>query len=68
MEMPGTTPKDSPFAGMMHTFFETGPAESGMPTKMNEAALAGMLGGSIPEEPAVGGRIFQRFRGIGIRR
>jgi beta-glucosidase len=51
MEMPGSMPPDSPFAAMMHTFFATGPASSAPPTKLNEAVLAGMLGGVIPEEP-----------------
>ena len=50
MEMPGEVPSDSPFAGMMHTYFRTRPEESGAPTKPNLAALAGMLGGTIPEE------------------
>jgi beta-glucosidase len=51
MEMPGSISPDSPFAAMMHTFFATGPASSAPPTKLNEAVLAGMLGGVIPEEP-----------------
>ena len=50
MEMPGEVPNDSPFAGMMHTYFRTSPAPEGAPTKPNIAALAGMLGGTIPEE------------------
>ena len=61
MEMPGTSPPDSPFAAMMHTFFETGSKSSAMPTKMNEAVLAGMLGGTIPEEPKTGGMDFSAF-------
>ena len=55
MEMPGEVPDDSPFAGMMHTYFRTAPAHTGAPTKPNLAALAGMLGGTIPEEPKSGG-------------
>ncbi|WP_233581098.1 glycoside hydrolase family 3 protein [Acidipila sp. EB88] len=55
MEMPGEVPDDSPFAGMMHTYFRTAPARTAAPTKPNEAALAGMLGGTIPEEPKGGG-------------
>ena len=55
MEMPGVVPDDSPFAGMMHTYFRTAPANTGAPTKPNLAALAGMLGGTIPEEPKSGG-------------
>jgi beta-glucosidase len=50
MEMPGEVPNDSPFAGMMHTYFRTAATSEGAPTKPNEAALAGMLGGTIPEE------------------
>jgi len=61
MEMPGTIPVDSPFAAMMHTYFETKPNAGGMPTKLNEAMLAGMLGGTIPEEPNAGGMDFSAF-------
>jgi beta-glucosidase len=50
MEMPGEVADTSPFAGMMHTFFHTRPENSAAPTKPNLAALAGMLGGTIPEE------------------
>ncbi|QMV18919.1 beta-glucosidase [Granulicella sp. 5B5] len=50
MEMPGLPPPDSPFAGMMNTFYATKPLNSEI-TKPNVAALAGMLGGTIPEEP-----------------
>jgi beta-glucosidase len=50
MEMPGEVPDDSPFAGMMHTYFRTRAENAGAPTKPNLAALAGMLGGTIPEE------------------
>ena len=52
MEMPGVVPADSPFAAMIHTFFRTGPTPPEKPRKMNEATLAGLLGGNIPEEPA----------------
>jgi len=55
MEMPGEVPNDSPFAGMMHTYFRTAPVSANAPTKPNLAALAGMLGGTIPEEPKTGG-------------
>lgn len=54
MEMPGEVPDDSPFAGMMHTYFRTEPTTTAAPTKPNEAALAGMLGGTIPEETGGG--------------
>jgi beta-glucosidase len=50
MEMPGEVADDSPFASMMHTFFRTRPENSAAPSKPNLAALAGMLGGTIPEE------------------
>jgi beta-glucosidase len=52
MEMPGQTPDDSPFAGLMHTFFRTAPPSTRPPAKPDLSALAGMLGGTIPEEPA----------------
>ena len=55
MEMPGEVPSDSPFAGMMRTYFRTAPTSAAAPTKPNVAALAGMLGGTIPEEPKSGG-------------
>jgi beta-glucosidase len=61
MEMPGEVPADSPFAGMMHTYFRTRPEESGAPTKPNIAALAGMLGGTIPEETKGGGMDLNAF-------
>ncbi len=61
MEMPGEVPDDSPFAGMMHTYFRTRPESSGPPTKPNLAALAGMLGGTIPEETKGGGMDLDAF-------
>ncbi len=51
MEMPGEIPPDSPFAAMMHFYYSTSPKSTAPPTKPNLAALAGMLGGTIPEEP-----------------
>ncbi len=51
MEMPGEINPSSPFAGMMHTYFRTSAEVAKPVTKLNEAVLAGMLGGSIPEEP-----------------
>ncbi len=53
MEMPGSVPDSSPFAGMMHTFFRTAPPPTTPPAKPNLSALAGILGGTIPEEPDV---------------
>ena len=61
MEMPGEVADDSPFAGMMHTYFRTRPENSGPPTKPNLAALAGMLGGTIPEETKGGGMDMSAF-------
>ena len=61
MEMPGEVPSDSPFAGMMHTYFRTRPENAGAPTKPNIAALAGMLGGTIPEETKGGGMDLNAF-------
>ena len=55
MEMPGSVAPDSPFAAMMHTFFKTSPAGTVPPAEPNDAVLAGILGGTIPEEPAQGG-------------
>lgn len=52
MEMPGIIPADSPFSGMMKTYFSTAPSPTGPVSKPNEAAMAGMLGGTIPEERA----------------
>lgn len=52
MEMPGIQPPNSPMAALIHTFFETTPPPpSGGTAKLDAEALAGMLGGSIPEEP-----------------
>ena len=61
MEMPGEVADDSPFAGMMHTYFRTRPDNTGAPTKPNLAALAGMLGGTIPEETRGGGMDMSAF-------
>ncbi len=61
MEMPGDIPADSPFVGMMKSYFRTQPADTGAPTKPNMAALAGMLGGTIPEETKGGGMDMDAF-------
>jgi beta-glucosidase len=61
MEMPGEVADDSPFAGMMHTFFRTRPENSAAPSKPNLAALAGMLGGTIPEETKGAGMDLSAF-------
>lgn len=52
MEMPGAEYPSSPFVGLMSNYFETHPQpmEQHAP---DMAALLGMLGGTIPEEPAI---------------
>ncbi len=50
MEMPGLIPCDSPFAGIMHAYFETNNPCPNV-AKPDLAAVAGILGGTIPEEP-----------------
>ena len=54
MEMPGPMPPDSPFSGMIYAFFASTPGSGVAETKPNDAALAGLVGGSIPEEPGGG--------------
>jgi len=53
MEMPGQIPDDSPFASLMHTFFRTAPPLTKPAVQPDLAALTGMLGGTIPEEPTI---------------
>jgi beta-glucosidase len=50
MEMPGLIPRDSPFAGLMHAYFETETPAGPPPPKVDMSAVAGILGGTIPEE------------------
>ncbi len=50
MEMPGEVAPYSPFAGMLHFFFRTRPGGSGSSSALDQTALAGILGGTIPEE------------------
>lgn len=61
MEMPGEISPESPFAAMMRTYFRTAPEPTKAPSALNEAAMAGMLGGSIPEEPKSGGMDLSAF-------
>jgi beta-glucosidase len=61
MEMPGEVSPDSPFAGMMKTYFRTRADDGAAPTKPNLAALAGMLGGTIPEEKRAQGMDMNAF-------
>lgn len=51
MEMPGLMSAQSPFAAFMHTFFRTQPEPKATAPKFDPNQLAGMLGGTIPEEP-----------------
>ena len=51
MEMPGPSPKGSPFEAMMFSFFTTEKPADGPPPQLNLAMLAGFLGGHMPEEP-----------------
>jgi beta-glucosidase len=51
MEMPGTLRPDSPFAGLMHTFFQSTPPSKAAAPKFDPSVLGGLLGGTIPEEP-----------------
>jgi len=61
MEMPGDMSPESPLGAMMHTYFRTGAAPAPAATKPNEAALAGILGGTIPEEPRSSGLDLSTF-------
>ncbi len=61
MEMPGSIPTDRPLAAFMHSYFETAPPGGGAPPKPDMSAIAGMLGGTIPEEPAPDGKEFSTF-------
>ena len=61
MEMPGEIPDDSPLAGMIHTYFRTRPNHPTPPAKPNKAAMAGLLGGTIPEETKGGGMDLDAF-------
>ena len=61
MEMPGIGDPDSPLSSFITTYFGTAPASNKPATKPNLAALAGMLGGTIPEEPTGGGMDLNGF-------
>lgn len=52
MEMPGSVPPDSPFKAFINSYFVTAPPDTTPPAPLDPTALAGILGGSIPEEPA----------------
>ena len=61
MEMPGMPSPDSPFAAFMSTFYRTVPAPKNGSKPMDDKTLAGMLGGTIPEEPNVARMDFNAF-------
>lgn len=61
MEMPGTVPSDSPFAALLHSYFETAVPAGPPPAKLDTSAITGLLGGSIPEEPVPDGEEFSTF-------
>src|SRR5271155_2730310 len=51
MEMPGSLPVGSPFIPLMNKFFVTAPADTTKRPELDADAVAGLLGGVIPEEP-----------------
>jgi beta-glucosidase len=51
MEMPGSLPLGSPFIPLMNKFFVTAPADTTKPPSLDADAIAGLLGGTLPEEP-----------------
>jgi beta-glucosidase len=52
MEMPGGLPEGSAMAGIMKTYFGTQKKAQAPPAPPSNDAIAGMLGGNMPEEPA----------------
>jgi beta-glucosidase len=61
MEMPGAVSPGSPFSAMIKSYFRTAPADTGAPPKLDQAALAGILGGIIPEEAGASGMELDAF-------
>jgi beta-glucosidase len=51
MEMPGAISPENPFAALMQTFFRSTPPSNAPTPKPDMAFIAGLLGGTIPEEP-----------------
>jgi beta-glucosidase len=51
MEMPGAAYPGSPFAAFISNYFVTAPPQPAVEMKLDASALAGILGGHIPEEP-----------------
>ncbi|MBB5059861.1 beta-glucosidase [Granulicella aggregans] len=61
MEMPGAADPDSPLASLIHNYFVTIPPSGPPPAPLDATALAGMLGGSIPEEKGAAGMDVNAF-------
>lgn len=61
MEMPGGLSSDSPLAGLTRDFFQTVPPSGPPPAPLSLSALAGLLGGTIPEEPSPNPRELTQF-------
>ncbi|WP_158793252.1 beta-glucosidase [Granulicella sp. L60] len=61
MEMPGSLPPDSPFTAFINSYFVTAGAETAPASKLDQDALEGILGGSIPEEHAAPGMDMNAF-------
>ncbi|MBB5339092.1 beta-glucosidase family protein [Tunturiibacter gelidoferens] len=51
MEMPGAAEADSPFKAFINNYFVTAPPDTTPVKPLDPEALAGILGGPIPEEP-----------------
>ncbi|MGH9607753.1 MAG: beta-glucosidase family protein [Terracidiphilus sp.] len=51
MEMPGLLPPGNPMGAFLHSYFQTTPRAEKPAPALDAKALAGMLGGTIPEEP-----------------
>jgi beta-glucosidase len=61
MEMPSSLPAGSPLAPLTHTFFVTAPPSTAKQAELDPGALAGLLGGTIPEEPVKDASELSRF-------
>ncbi len=61
MEMPGIIPADSPFAALMNTFFLSTPPSNNPRPRPDMAFIAGLLGGTLPEEPQPRGEALSGF-------
>ncbi|NYF90330.1 glycoside hydrolase family 3 C-terminal domain-containing protein [Tunturiibacter empetritectus] len=55
MEMPGAAADDSPFKAFINNYFVTAPPDNTPVKPLDPDALAGILGGPIPEEPKANG-------------